>query len=753
MPEWISKTLGKVRIERLIARGGMAEVYLGTHTSLERRVAVKVLLSYLESEPELQARFQREARVLAGLRHPSIVQIYDFDVYEGQPYLVMEYVPGTSLSAILREAHKNNGRLTLREAGRILVMIASALDYAHAQGIIHRDVKPANVLVTAPGEPPTPGQPLPPDTEAILTDFGLLRLRDSASQTASGTVSGTPAYMSPEQARGASVDHQSDIYSLGVMLYEILAGRVPFDADTSMGVLMKHIQEPPPPIPDLPLAIQNVLNRSLEKRPQDRYQTAREMARAFLEACGLNLADVAPGYNITPQPGSITAMNTPAFDERATLPPTPPSSPTVKSRRGFALPSWGGWALAGAALLLAGGLALWPRGAAVQQPALAPTPPAKPSPSVAPPTDTPEATKTRGHSEHGGTPQAGDPMSNTMTGEMKTFGLLRFYDVAAFLDEVILVVNELPAPPAGKQYEAWLVGEETRRSLGVLELDASGRGEITFLDDQGRNLLARYDRLEITLEALPDPSPNTSDEVAYSSGIPPVALEHLRHLFVSFSDTPNQTPLIVGLVTETNHIDDHARAMVAAYEAGDEKSVRFHAESIYNLLVGKQGQGYGDLDQDGKVADPGDGYGLLLNGDSLGYIEGTISHTQYAMTMGDGSLNIATHGQHVIISAENMEGWASELRDLMLRIMTDPISDQANTLIRQAAGLADRMRNGRDLNGNEQIEPVPGEGGAKTVLDHAGYMIDMPVMEGAGMIPPPMPSDMPIPTIPGYNDG
>ncbi len=735
MNAWIGKTVGKVIIESLIARGGMAEVYKGTHTTLHRPVAVKVMRTLLEDDPSLKTRFEREAQVVAGLRHANIVQIFDFDIADDQPYIIMEYINGPSLGAYMRG---RNGGFPLPVIGRLLHQVGAALDYAHGQGVIHRDIKPANVLLHSRSNTITPGQNLPDDFESILTDFGLLRIANSSTQTTSGFVAGTPAYMSPEQASGSHVDHRSDLYALGIMLYEMLSGRVPFEADTTMGVLMKHIQEPPPSMPDLPASLQTVLMRALAKKPEERYQSGRELTRAFLDASGLTLPDVQPG---TPQPGSMPTVQSAHLNERDTLPPTPtppPSTTIAQTASPATQPAWLGPALLGGAIILAALIFVLGNNLS----ALPLT--TQPTPTSATAESTPESqsssasqASTEDQNEH----DENDPMSETATGDMETYGLLRFYDVAAFLDEVILVTQGLPAAPAGTQYETWLAGEETRLSLGLLQIDETGRGEITYIDNGGNNLLARYDRLEITLEPLPDANPATSGNVVYSSGIPPNALVHMRHLFVSFSDTPNQDGLIVGLQRETRHVDEHIRAMVAAYQQADAVTVRLHAESIYNLLVGKNGQGYGDLDANGTIADPGDGYGLLFNGSNQGYIQGTISHTQYSMSSNDATLNVKIHGQHVIDSAQNVETWATELRDLMLQILDDPISPEANALIRQAAALADRMQNGRDLNGNESIEPIQGEGGVLTVLDHAGYMIDMPLMLGVEMMPPPAPED------------
>ena len=288
MPDWIGKTIGKVRIDKYLAHGGMAEVYLGTHLSLDRQVAIKVLHSYIEENQDLLARFHREARVVAGLRHHNIVQIYDFDAVDGHPYIVMEYLTGTTLASYLRELHGRNERIQPHQVARLLKALTASLDYAHEQGVIHRDIKPGNILLhKKTGEIPL-DRPLTNDVEAILTDFGLVRIANSASQTASGMVSGTPAYMSPEQARGDPIDHRTDIYSLGIVLYEMLAGRVPFEADSSLTVIYKQINDPPPPIPGISPAVQTVIDQALTKKPEDRYPTSSNMAVDFYLAIGMS---------------------------------------------------------------------------------------------------------------------------------------------------------------------------------------------------------------------------------------------------------------------------------------------------------------------------------------------------------------------------------------------------------------------------------------------------------------------------------
>ena len=206
MPNWNGKTLGKVNIGEFIARGGMAEVYIGEHTTLHRKVAVKIMRDYLDDDPTNQKRFEREARVIASLRHPNIIQVFDYELVDGQPCLIMELIPGASLGNYLKSLHERKQKLPLKMAAHIISALASAIDYAHSKHIVHRDIKPANVLLRSASGPVDVNQPLPEVVEPTLTDFGLVRLLDSSVQSSTGSVSGTPAYMSPEQARGDIVD-------------------------------------------------------------------------------------------------------------------------------------------------------------------------------------------------------------------------------------------------------------------------------------------------------------------------------------------------------------------------------------------------------------------------------------------------------------------------------------------------------------------------------------------------------------------
>jgi eukaryotic-like serine/threonine-protein kinase len=272
MPNISGQSIGRYHIIEPLGEGGMATVYKAFDTRLETDVAIKVIRTDRftpEMLTEALKRFEREAKSLARLTHPNIVKVTDYGEYEGQPYLVMVYLPGGTLKDRLGKP------MSWSEAARTLIPVAHALAFAHQRGIVHRDIKPSNILITESGEP-------------MLSDFGVAKIiGDEAvtGLTGTGMAVGTPEYMAPEQVNAKTADGRADIYALGIVFYEMVTGRRPFQADTPLAVLIKHISDPLPRpgefVPDLPEAVENVLFKALTKKPEDRYQTMGEFAAAL----------------------------------------------------------------------------------------------------------------------------------------------------------------------------------------------------------------------------------------------------------------------------------------------------------------------------------------------------------------------------------------------------------------------------------------------------------------------------------------
>lgn len=309
------RKIGGFEVRDLLGTGGMASVYKGYDPALDREVAIKVIGTAGES-PDFVARFQREARVVAKLRHPNIVQIYQFGEEKDIVYMVQELLTGATLQRKMRDARR---RMAPDRIHATISQLASALDFAHSQGVIHRDVKPSNVIANTSGQ-------------LVLTDFGIARTESDAKRTMTGpgVVMGTPAYLAPEQAVGsASLTLACDVYALGVVLFELLTGRLPFEDTTPMGIILKHLYDDPPKPssirPDLPKAVDALVLRALEKEPKKRHPSAGALAKALGDAwpavrntkqeeqpaprprAAPKRSDTTPPRRVTPAAGSAAA--------------------------------------------------------------------------------------------------------------------------------------------------------------------------------------------------------------------------------------------------------------------------------------------------------------------------------------------------------------------------------------------------------------------------------------------------------------
>jgi tRNA A-37 threonylcarbamoyl transferase component Bud32 len=693
MADWSGKTIGQVLIHDLIARGGMAEVYTGTHAS-RGQVAVKVMRGMLERDSDQLARFHREAEVIESLRHPNIVQMFEYDFVEESPYLVMEYIPGPSLATYLKNLHETDERLPLGTVAHLLQAIASALDYAHLKGLVHRDIKPANVLLRSPVGAVELGKPLPGDVEAVLTDFGLVRLLDSTMLTTAGSVSGTPTYMSPEQARGEKVDKRTDIYSLGVVLYEMLAGTVPFQADTTFGMLMKHINEPPPPIKGISSDLQALLDRALAKDPVLRYESAGDLANEFMA--------IFSGQTISPGTLHIARLAREAAEASQQGKPQRPEASGARR-----------WLRIGLEIAVAFILAVLIYQIADSNPPTAV--------ATAPPVD------------------IDIPV-----------GRLRFDDFNFFMDSVSLTLNNnVPQPEADTHYEVWLVGSdgETIRDIGSVVYGASGVGRLEFNNPSQENLLRDYNQVQITKEQDGVTISAPTGETISSSVFPPEALEYVRFVIVAYEKTPDQGPLMQNLwyysgdyinkSINGDELDKAYQGIVQAFESSNEPILRKRTEEVINQIVGNLSAEYRDYDRDGNVDDPGDGYGSLSNGeDRLGYLQETVLHSKSAADAPDSTPNIRTYSENVQICLQNMDDWTREILRLAVQLNATPMSADMQPLIAELTVLGDKLVRGEDTNENGLIDPLPDECGADTAYEHAYFMADMSMYLGPDRIPP-----------------
>src|SRR3954449_9565592 len=267
----------RFRLEEKIGAGGMSTVYRAFDPTLERWVAIKLMHRDISSDPDQLERFRREARAVASLNHPHIVTVIDAGEDDGAPYIVFEYVEGETLKERIRRL----GRLPVSEAVAYAIEIGRALESAHAHLLVHRDVKPQNVLID-------------PDGRAKVTDFGIARSLEAQGLTATGRVLGTTDYVSPEQALGHEVTGQSDVYSLGIVLYEMLTGEAPFKADTQVAVAMKHVRDPLPDVqrrrPEVSAALAAIVERSTAKETRNRYGTVDEMVHDLEQVLAIEAA-------------------------------------------------------------------------------------------------------------------------------------------------------------------------------------------------------------------------------------------------------------------------------------------------------------------------------------------------------------------------------------------------------------------------------------------------------------------------------
>lgn len=731
MASLVGRTLGgKYKIRRLLGQGGMATVYLGFQEDLERQVAVKVLPPHPGLNAMFIERFQLEAKTVARLQHPHIVQLFDYGVEDDILYLVIPYISGGSLEDVMRD-----GKLDQNFIEKVLSQISGALDFAHRQGVVHRDLKPGNILLDGDGN-------------ALLADFGIAKITgDTGNLTGTGVV-GTPAYMSPEQCQGVQLDARSDIYALGVVIYEMLTGTTPYQADTPVQVMMKHVYDPAPDIltvvSTLPTAVGLVMYKVLAKEPNERYQTASAFAKdisAALHGQPLavdtpltptqNLAGgVNPGVTSTgvtspfdaaraalTQGGSQTRSDTPTGYDIASSTQQPTiivqqSSNTTVLVVGFAL-------LAvlivgiGAIILIAfrpfepppeedSGLMAFLRDR-IEDGTLSPemvltaravlpeiinegdrTAVAL-ALSGAQPTVTPSLTP----------PPASQVDTSGIVGRV-TFGLTENAG-----DSVNVRLARVQPPGQGKVYVAWLGNAEdgTHLNIGRIAIDASGEGATGYIDPDGGFLPAVYNTVAITIE-------NTADEradaphgdVVFSGGFPAIINSALGELFVSSENGFNGRGLLQSAVQEARFGQQHAGlASGARVPAG----MQTHAEHTLQILIG----GEEDYDGNGRVSNPGTGIGLY------GYLDRILAVVDEVGASSDVSATTLGEIDNMRVCLDNVRLWTDEIVELERAIVAAARIEDVSEQLERSTRVAGWLIDGYDQNENGFVESSEGECG------------------------------------------
>lgn len=569
-------TIGKYVDLELIGQGGMAEVYIGTDPALNRKVAIKLILPHFADQSDFEARFQREAKTIAGLRHGNIVQIYEFSIEDGAPFMVMEYLDGGTLDDILAKYKAQGGPMPLEETADILDKIASGLDYAHKRGLIHRDIKPANILISDDGEP-------------IIADFGIVKLLDEAAVlTQTGGVVGSPRYLPPEQASQKEIDKRSDIYSLGIVLYQMVTGEVPFDGDL-ISVMMQHVNQlPENPVtinPDLSYGTANVILKALEKDPNDRYDSVGEMAKAFRKSLKW-AASSAPAVKGEPTPQAETKTS----DPKEKLAPKPSAKPGSGKTIGIVF---------GVVLIAVLGFMAFGGGFGADKDTLTLN-------DTQASNDVPSADDNVTEIDEEANAVDDQPEDEPTAVSIDT--TTPHGDIVFRESTLTITLYDLNPPDEGFIYLAWLT-EPKADPLYLGTIEAVG-GEISFTDPEGRDLLMSFSGFVITEEPDSNGEPALSGTIIYEAQVDAQVLLDYRHLKNISGGTIDQA-ISSKMVTQANSFTDHTSFALTAMDSGSLNSAKNHAEHTINIASGVGSDDYFDWDNDGRPENPSDDVGLL----------------------------------------------------------------------------------------------------------------------------------------------
>jgi tRNA A-37 threonylcarbamoyl transferase component Bud32 len=688
----IGRTLGKYEIIELLGRGGMATVYKGYQKEIDRYVAIKVLPPHPGQDPQFVERFHLEARTVARLQHPHILPVYDYGVEDDILYLVMAYVEGGTLSDRI-----DRGPMPLAEVEQLLRQVASALDYAHRHGVIHRDIKPDNILRDTEGH-------------ALLADFGIVKIVEGGTNlTGTGGLVGTPAYMAPEQGRGEPVSNSADIYSLGVVVYQMITGRQPYQAETPMQIVIKHMNEPVPSLSQtvegVPAGLELVIQRVMAKLPAERYPSAVEFAEDFARTVHTDesLAGMQPRLS----PSATVTLSPEAAKAE------PQATTIIMQQGGSPLLLLGGFAVIAVLVVVVVVLLLNPQR-----------------------TDT---GTTAGSTEAPATSTESAVALQPTAVPVPTFGSLSYGTANVMGDTVTLRVENLTPPEADTTYNAWLqnTGDDTLLNLGEIRLDALGNGALVYTDAEGRPLPTLFNSLVITEETEIGDAP--TGVPAYSGSVPAAAPRALNEILVTsaagvtirnapggnsiYGDlivaSGNKGGLLVSALTEAEVGEQHTGLAANATSVG---GLHTHAEHTVNIFLGTQD----DYDGNGRGDNPGRGFGVPR---FLDLIE-----EQLDLVLSDegagASRSVQINAEYIRVCTLNVRIWIEQIVELdHILFEADSVEAVAEQAL-QAQATAGYVIRGLDQNENGQVEPFEGECGLQQIATYSILLGSIDAVEG-----------------------
>ena len=679
----IGRKLGQYEVVSLLGRGGMATVYKGYQASLDRFVAIKVLPPHPGMDDQFIERFRLEARTIGSLQNPNILPLYDYGTEGDVLYLVMAYVSGGSLADYL------DGKLDTKQIEKWLRGIASGLDFAHRRGIVHRDIKPANILIDS-------------DNHPLLADFGVVKMLVSSSNLTGTSLVGTPAYMSPEQGQGLEIDGRSDVYSLGVMVYEMLTGQHPFSADTPMQTILKHITNP---VPDILLAnsslsssVAAVMKKVLAKDPTDRYSTAIAFAEDFSNAIHGNVDSLVAARQAMPlnrEPLLTLRLDANPVSETSFNAPVNTQTIVVRETTNPILILGAIGIIALVIVVVAIALITAPRDSGIDF-----SLEDLPDDILAMPSEI--------------------PVSMFELGE-DFRGFLRYNTSQNIGDTVSISLFDLRTAPSDTKYVAWLANSTSGASYKLGDLTVFQTGEANLIYNQPTSetdiLPAAYNAMIVTEEDASTTPTIPSAVVRYSGSAPEAASVVLASIMQTDPDGIDGGGLLISAHIEAEFGEQHAGL---AANATSVIGQRQHAEHTINIFSGTQV----DYDRNGDGQNPARKKGVYVYLDAIDERLVSLLLDQTVMP------ELQFNAENIRICIQNTRNWLNEIIEYEKLILAAESVEAAKDAAMKATTLAGFITSGFDANQNGIVEAFEGECGLSQISDYATQLANISVFEG-----------------------